>query len=63
MAIHVKEFASNLIFFRFVTKKIYGSIKKNKDDVGNFGKIDKPYFASLKTTQLLLNNIFIAHII
>ena len=36
-------------------------LKKNENDLGNFEihkRIDTPYFASLKTTQLLYQTIF-----
>ena len=54
-------FYLDLISFRFVMKKMYDPIKqkKSKDDFENFETpqhiqtIDMPYFASLKTTQLL----------
>ena len=50
-------FIWNLIFFRFMVKRIYGPIKENKDDFENFDgpqytqKIDTSYFASHKTSH------------
>ena len=54
-------FTSNLIFFRFMTKEIYGPIKKKIKMTENFEirkKIDTLYFTFLKTIQHLYQATF-----